>query len=164
MMLRAKLAATATALTAATALTLGVAGTGNALMPQAGGDPQPPAKEVKAEPPKPAANTDDGRQLQERLVLQRWFSRPTLQRFSFPSLGVTLLRPAVPLPPPRRPRDDRCLMPRPPIEQVDQYSAHLGNTGLSIVDAHPPHRVSLLNCTRHLDADARDDARALSGG
>lgn len=42
--------------------------------------------------------------------------------------------------------------------------AHLGNTGLSIADAHPPHRVSLLNCTRHLDAGARDDARALSGG
>ena len=42
--------------------------------------------------------------------------------------------------------------------------AHLGNTGLSIVDAHPPHRVNLLNCTRHLDAGARDDARALSGG
>lgn len=42
--------------------------------------------------------------------------------------------------------------------------AHLGNTGLSIVDAHPPHRVSLLNCTGHLDAGARDDARALSGG
>lgn len=42
--------------------------------------------------------------------------------------------------------------------------AHLGNTSLSIVGAQPPHRVELLNCTRHLDADARDDAQALSGG
>lgn len=41
---------------------------------------------------------------------------------------------------------------------------HLGNTSLSIVGASPPHRVSLLNCTRHLDAAAGDDARALSGG
>jgi broad specificity phosphatase PhoE len=41
---------------------------------------------------------------------------------------------------------------------------HLGNTSLSVVDALPPHLVSLLNCTRHLDAAASDDARALSGG
>ncbi len=41
---------------------------------------------------------------------------------------------------------------------------HLGNTSLSIVGVQPPHRVELLNCTRHLDADARDDAQALSGG
>jgi len=41
---------------------------------------------------------------------------------------------------------------------------HLGNTALSIFDADPPHALQLLNCTRHLDADARDDARALSGG
>ena len=41
---------------------------------------------------------------------------------------------------------------------------HLGNTGLSIVGASPPHRVGLLNCTRHLEAAAGDDARALSGG
>ena len=41
---------------------------------------------------------------------------------------------------------------------------HLGNTSLSIVGASPPHRVSLLNCTRHLGAAAGDDARALSGG
>jgi len=40
----------------------------------------------------------------------------------------------------------------------------LGNTSLSIVDARAPHRVSLLNCTQHLGADARDDAHALSGG
>lgn len=41
---------------------------------------------------------------------------------------------------------------------------HLGNTSLSVVGAAPPHLVSLLNCTQHLDAAARDDARALSGG
>jgi broad specificity phosphatase PhoE len=41
---------------------------------------------------------------------------------------------------------------------------HLGNTSLSIVGASPPHLVSLSNCTRHLDAAAGDDARALSGG
>jgi len=41
---------------------------------------------------------------------------------------------------------------------------HLGNTSLSIVDARPPHRASLLNCTQHLQAGAHDDARALSGG
>ena len=41
---------------------------------------------------------------------------------------------------------------------------HLGNTSLSIVGAAPPHLASLLNCTQHLDAAARDDAHALSGG
>ena len=41
---------------------------------------------------------------------------------------------------------------------------HLGNTSLSVVDALPPHLVSLLNCTQHLDAAASDDAQALSGG
>lgn len=41
---------------------------------------------------------------------------------------------------------------------------HLGNTSLSIVGATPPHLVSRLNCTQHLTAAARDDARALSGG
>ena len=42
--------------------------------------------------------------------------------------------------------------------------SHLGNTGLSIVGATLPHLASLLNCTRHLGAAARDDAHALSGG
>ena len=42
--------------------------------------------------------------------------------------------------------------------------AHLGNTSLSMLDAQPPHRVTLLNCTRHLDATSRDDVTALSGG
>ena len=46
----------------------------------------------------------------------------------------------------------------------DLRSEHLGNTGLSIVGAQAPHLASLLNCTRHLDAEAPDDAHALSGG
>jgi len=41
---------------------------------------------------------------------------------------------------------------------------HLGNTSVSIVGAAPPHALQLLNCTRHLDEAARDDAQALSGG
>ena len=41
---------------------------------------------------------------------------------------------------------------------------HFGNTSLSIVDAMPPHAVTLLNDTAHLDTTARDDPAALSGG
>lgn len=42
---------------------------------------------------------------------------------------------------------------------------HLANTGLSLVDFGPPHVVTLLDCTRHLDdTAAEDNARALSGG
>ena len=41
---------------------------------------------------------------------------------------------------------------------------HLANTSLSIFDAAPPHALRLLNCSRHLDAAERDDARGLSGG
>ena len=41
---------------------------------------------------------------------------------------------------------------------------HLGNTSLSLIGAHPPHQVELLNCTAHLGSAARDDAHALSGG
>ena len=43
-------------------------------------------------------------------------------------------------------------------------TTHLGNTSMSVVEAQPPHRVTLLDCTRHLDAHSRDDANALSGG
>ena len=43
-------------------------------------------------------------------------------------------------------------------------ATHLGNTSLTIADSHPPHIVSLLNCTAHLGGAAADDARALSGG
>ena len=41
---------------------------------------------------------------------------------------------------------------------------HLGNTSLSVFDGHAPHAASVVNCTRHLDAAASDDPRALSGG
>lgn len=40
----------------------------------------------------------------------------------------------------------------------------MGNTSLTIADAMPPHLVSLLNCTTHLQGQAADDARSLSGG
>jgi len=40
----------------------------------------------------------------------------------------------------------------------------LANTSLSIFDAAPPHALQLLNCTRHLDDAAPDEARGLSGG
>jgi broad specificity phosphatase PhoE len=42
--------------------------------------------------------------------------------------------------------------------------AQMGNTGLSIVGALPPHAATLLDSTSHLDDSARDDAQALSGG
>ena len=41
---------------------------------------------------------------------------------------------------------------------------HLGNTGLTIFDATPPHLASLVNSTTHLDGGTRDDPHALSGG
>ncbi|MGL6109221.1 MAG: histidine phosphatase family protein [Rubrivivax sp.] len=41
---------------------------------------------------------------------------------------------------------------------------HLANTSVSIFDAAPPHALQRLNCTHHLDDDAHDDARNLSGG
>jgi probable phosphoglycerate mutase len=41
---------------------------------------------------------------------------------------------------------------------------HLGNTGLSMFDALPPHAASLVSCTRHLGATTIDDLQALSGG
>jgi broad specificity phosphatase PhoE len=41
---------------------------------------------------------------------------------------------------------------------------HMGNTSLSIVEAHAPYRVALMNSTEHLDAAVRDDPKALSGG
>ena len=41
---------------------------------------------------------------------------------------------------------------------------HLGNTSLSMIHPEAPHQVSVLDCTRHLDGGASDDAKALSGG
>lgn len=40
----------------------------------------------------------------------------------------------------------------------------MGNTSLTIAETLPPHRVSLLNCTSHLQGVASDDSRSLSGG
>jgi probable phosphoglycerate mutase len=53
-----------------------------------------------------------------------------------------------------------------PLGQCDQVlrGLRLGNTAVSIFDAAPPHALQLLNCTRHLDGFATDDAAALSGG
>ena len=45
-----------------------------------------------------------------------------------------------------------------------QVPTHLGNTGVTIIKAQPPHRVTLLDCTLHLDTLAADDTQALSGG
>lgn len=52
------------------------------------------------------------------------------------------------------------------VRLADGMSAptHLSNTGLTIVDAEPPHRVQLLDCTAHLLPNLGDDADALSGG
>jgi probable phosphoglycerate mutase len=40
----------------------------------------------------------------------------------------------------------------------------LGNASLTILDPRPPHTVSLLDHTAHLDAVAADDPQSLSGG
>ncbi len=50
---------------------------------------------------------------------------------------------------------------RPPGVPVP---THLGNTGITVIDAQAPHHVSLIDCTLHLDALAADNAQALSGG
>ena len=42
--------------------------------------------------------------------------------------------------------------------------AHLGNTGLTVFDAAPPHLASRVNSTDHLAGNDRDDPQALSGG
>ena len=49
-----------------------------------------------------------------------------------------------------------------PAERLRELQ--LANTSVSIFDAAPPHALSLLNCTRHLDAAADMQARGLSGG
>ena len=40
----------------------------------------------------------------------------------------------------------------------------LGNASLTVLAALPPHDVGLLDCTRHLEGGAADDAHSLSGG
>ncbi|MCO5124248.1 MAG: histidine phosphatase family protein [Rhizobacter sp.] len=42
--------------------------------------------------------------------------------------------------------------------------ARIANTSITLAAAQPPHEVSLLDCTRHLTGDLRDDAASLSGG
>jgi broad specificity phosphatase PhoE len=39
----------------------------------------------------------------------------------------------------------------------------LSNTSVSVLGPDAPHRVSLVDCSRHLDAAARDDGRGVSG-
>ncbi len=41
---------------------------------------------------------------------------------------------------------------------------HLANTGVTVIEAEPPYCATLIDCTRHLDALAADNAQALSGG
>ena len=40
----------------------------------------------------------------------------------------------------------------------------LGNASLTVLEPHPPHIVSLLDHTAHLDAVAAEDPQSLSGG
>ena len=40
----------------------------------------------------------------------------------------------------------------------------LGNASVTVLEPHPPHVVSLLDHTAHLDAVAADDPQSLSGG
>jgi broad specificity phosphatase PhoE len=40
----------------------------------------------------------------------------------------------------------------------------LANTAVTVVEVAPPHRVTVLNCTAHLDAAVSDSATGLAGG
>lgn len=40
---------------------------------------------------------------------------------------------------------------------------HVANTSLTIFDATAPYTVTLLNCARHLEGEARDDGRGVAG-
>lgn len=44
-----------------------------------------------------------------------------------------------------------------------QHPEHVANTSVTILEAGVPYRVTLLNCARHLEGDARDDGRGVSG-
>lgn len=44
-----------------------------------------------------------------------------------------------------------------------QVPHRIANTSVTILEAGPPHTVSLLDCAVHLEGDAADDAKGLSG-
>ncbi|MEN9315806.1 MAG: hypothetical protein RIS35_2199 [Pseudomonadota bacterium] len=44
-----------------------------------------------------------------------------------------------------------------------EHPEHVANTSVTILEADAPYRVTLLNCARHLEGDARDDGRGVSG-
>ena len=46
----------------------------------------------------------------------------------------------------------------------DALPERLGNASLTVLSAEPPYDVALLDCTRHLEGAAPDDAQSLSGG
>jgi hypothetical protein len=50
------------------------------------------------------------------------------------------------------------------LAERDALPERLGNASLTVLSALPPHDVGLLDCTRHLEGVAADDARSLSGG
>lgn len=52
----------------------------------------------------------------------------------------------------------------PPSGQAGVGLARLGNTAVSVVDAHPPHALRLFNCTQHLPPALQEAAHSLSGG
>jgi broad specificity phosphatase PhoE len=45
-----------------------------------------------------------------------------------------------------------------------ELPARIANTSITLAAALPPHAVSLLDCTRHLTDELRDDVASLSGG
>lgn len=59
----------------------------------------------------------------------------------------------------------RALLAGPLALPAAQFDGmHIGNTAVTVVGERPPHLVSLLNSTRHLDAGFGDDPTALVGG
>ena len=40
----------------------------------------------------------------------------------------------------------------------------IGNTSISVLDASPPHALSLLDCVTHLEGKLLEDGSSLSGG
>ena len=50
------------------------------------------------------------------------------------------------------------------LAERDALPERLANASLTVLAALPPHDVGLLDCTRHLEGGAADDAHSLSGG